>query len=58
MKTGEVFLIPTILHEEAFEVIPAYILNAIKQCNVFFVENERTARRFLKFIKFLRVRVG
>jgi 16S rRNA (cytidine1402-2'-O)-methyltransferase len=43
-----VFLIPTILHEDAPETIPPYVLDAVKQCEVFFVENERTARRFLK----------
>lgn len=33
---------------EAVETIPAYILNAVKECKVIFAENERTARRFLK----------
>src|SRR6185503_20103778 len=28
--------------------IPSYIIDAIKQCQVFFVEEERTARRYLK----------
>jgi 16S rRNA (cytidine1402-2'-O)-methyltransferase len=45
---AEVFLIPTVLSEERTEVLPAYITAAVKQCSVFFVENERTARRFLK----------
>ncbi|MGI8951880.1 MAG: SAM-dependent methyltransferase [Chitinophagaceae bacterium] len=47
---GKVYLIPTVLHEDeiALQTIPAYILDAIKDCNIFFVENERTARRFLK----------
>lgn len=47
---GKVYLIPTVLHEEekALETIPAYILNAVKDCSVFFVENEKTARRYLK----------
>ena len=43
-----VYLIPTVLHEGALAPLPAYILPAIKQCSVFFVENERTARRYLK----------
>ena len=49
---GKVFLIPTVLSEEeaALQTIPAYILEAVKQCEVFFVENEKTARRFLKKI--------
>jgi 16S rRNA (cytidine1402-2'-O)-methyltransferase len=45
-----VYLIPTILAENATETIPAYVLDAIKNCKVFFVENERTARRFFKSI--------
>ncbi|MES2004409.1 MAG: SAM-dependent methyltransferase [Bacteroidota bacterium] len=48
MSQGKVYLIPTVLHEEALETIPAYLLDAVKDCTVFFVENEKTARRFLK----------
>jgi 16S rRNA (cytidine1402-2'-O)-methyltransferase len=47
---AEIFLIPTVLSEERTEVLPAYVTEAVKQCSVFFVENERTARRFLKRI--------
>jgi 16S rRNA (cytidine1402-2'-O)-methyltransferase len=43
-----VYLIPTVLSEGVTEPLPAYILDAIKKCHVFFVENERTARRYLK----------
>ncbi len=50
MSVGKVFLIPTVLHEEALETIPTYILDAVKDCQIFFVENEKTARRFLKKI--------
>lgn len=46
--TGKVYLVPTVLHEEALETIPVYILEAVKDCSVFFVEQEKTARRFLK----------
>ena len=46
--TGKVYLIPTVLHEEALQTIPVYILDAVKDCSVFFVEQEKTARRFLK----------
>lgn len=48
--TGKVYLIPTVLHddEKALEALPSYILDAIKDCTVFFVENEKTARRFFK----------
>ena len=45
-----VYLIPTVLAEGAVDCLPAYILPAIKQCSVLFVENERTARRFLKLL--------
>ncbi len=46
----EVFLIPTVLHEEesALQALPAYLPEAVKKCDVFFVENEKTARRFFK----------
>ena len=48
MSKAIVYLIPSVLHEDAIESIPAYILEAVKTCEVLFVENERTARRFLK----------
>ena len=48
MSAGKVYLIPTVLYEDALETIPAYLLDAVKDCSVFFVENEKTARRFLK----------
>lgn len=48
-KKGIVYLIPSLLDEEdGVNAIPAYILSAVKTCEVFFVENERTARRYLK----------
>ena len=43
-----VYLIPTVLYEGVTEVLPSYILNAVKDCEVFFAENERTARRYFK----------
>ena len=43
-----VYLIPTVLSEGVTECLPAYLLDAVKKCTVFFVENERTARRYLK----------
>jgi 16S rRNA (cytidine1402-2'-O)-methyltransferase len=45
-----VYLIPTVLSDGQIDCLPAYILDAVKKCAVFFVENERTARRFLKFL--------
>jgi 16S rRNA (cytidine1402-2'-O)-methyltransferase len=43
-----VYLIPAPLHPEATRVLPAYVMDAVKECNVFFVENERTTRRYFK----------
>jgi 16S rRNA (cytidine1402-2'-O)-methyltransferase len=48
MAIGKVYLIPTVLYEERLETIPSYILDAVKDCQVFFVENEKTTRRFFK----------
>ncbi len=50
MAKGKVFLIPTVLHsdEMALATIPPYVQNAVKDCQVFFVENERTTRRYFK----------
>ena len=45
---GTVYLIPSLLHEDGIHAIPSYITDAVKNCQVFFVENERTARRYLK----------
>ena len=45
-----VYLIPTILSEGQTGCLPGYILDAVKNCSVFFVENERSARRFLKLL--------
>jgi 16S rRNA (cytidine1402-2'-O)-methyltransferase len=43
-----VYLIPTFLDQDGMEALPAYILQAVKDSEVFFVENERSARRYLK----------
>jgi 16S rRNA (cytidine1402-2'-O)-methyltransferase len=45
---GTIYLIPTVLYDEAFETIPPYVVEAIKNCDVFFAENEKTTRRFFK----------
>ncbi len=49
-STATVYLIPTYLDEQALAPLPAYILDAVKACSVFFVENERSARRYLKML--------
>lgn len=43
-----VYMIPSVLNEEGYDAIPGYIRTAISQCEVFFAENERTARRYFK----------
>jgi 16S rRNA (cytidine1402-2'-O)-methyltransferase len=45
---GTVYLIPSLLHEDGMNALPAYILAAVRGCGIFFVENERTTRRYLK----------
>jgi 16S rRNA (cytidine1402-2'-O)-methyltransferase len=47
---GTLYLIPCWLEEQITAPLPAYLLDAIKACQVFFVENERSARRYLKVI--------
>lgn len=42
------YLIPAFLDEHSLKPLPAYLLDAVKECQVFFVENERSARRYLK----------
>jgi 16S rRNA (cytidine1402-2'-O)-methyltransferase len=49
-RSATVYLIPSFLDEEGMDALPAYLVNAIKEAEVFFVENERSARRFLKKI--------
>jgi 16S rRNA (cytidine1402-2'-O)-methyltransferase len=48
MAVGKVILIPTVLHEDADNSIPAYVIEQAKLCDAYFVENEKTARRYLK----------
>jgi len=48
--SARIFLIPTVLFDGQTDCLPAYLLNATQNCQVFFVENERTARRYLKSI--------
>jgi 16S rRNA (cytidine1402-2'-O)-methyltransferase len=50
MSVSKIYLIPSPLAEGATHVIPHYAVDAAKNCQVFFVENERSARRYLKSI--------
>jgi 16S rRNA (cytidine1402-2'-O)-methyltransferase len=45
-----IYLIPSVLSGTETNCLPLYILDAVKNCSVFFVENERTARRYLKLL--------
>jgi len=45
---GKLYLIPTILSDDALQVVPAYVHEITAQLTVFFVENEKTARRYLR----------
>lgn len=49
---SKVYLIPTVLYDDemALRSIAGYTIEALKSCTCFYVENERTARRFLKKI--------
>jgi 16S rRNA (cytidine1402-2'-O)-methyltransferase len=47
--SGKLFLIPTLLGEtEPLEVLPISIKQVVEELNHFIVENERSARRFIK----------
>lgn len=48
MSDAIVYLVPSVLDENAIDTIPAYVLEKVKTCTVIFAENERTVRRFLK----------
>jgi 16S rRNA (cytidine1402-2'-O)-methyltransferase len=48
MKTGKIFLLPMVLHEEGYDALPTDVVKWIQQCDAFFVEEEKTARRFFK----------
>ncbi|NLR61953.1 SAM-dependent methyltransferase [Chitinophaga polysaccharea] len=45
---GNVYLVPTVLSPDALFSIPAYVTVIVQRLSVFYVENERTARRYLK----------
>lgn len=50
MQKPLVYLVPSLLDEKGISSLSPSILDAVKNCRVFFVENERSARRFLKTI--------
>lgn len=50
IPAGKLYLIPTVLSDDdsALLSLPVSVIQAVQDCHVFFAENERTARRFLK----------
>lgn len=50
MSKAKVILIPISISEEGTEALPQYIEKYLNECQVFFVENIRTARRAFKKI--------
>ena len=51
MKTAKVYVIPSLLGESSPErVLPTYNLDILRALNHFVVENEKSARRFIKTI--------
>ena len=47
---GKVLLLPMLLHEEGWEAIPKDVAVWVQSCDAFFVENEKTTRRYFKKI--------
>lgn len=51
MKSCKLYLIPTLLGNDDFErSIPAYNLKIVQEINTFVVENEKSARKFIKTV--------
>lgn len=56
VNTPVLYLIPTVLAgDTAYEVLPASVIEAVKKLDVFFVENVRTARRFISSLRLGKV---
>ena len=50
-QSGKLFLIPTLLGSNQYtEVLPAKLPKVVSEIDYFFVENEKTARRFIKTV--------
>lgn len=55
-STRILYLIPTVLAEDtSYEVLPAGVIEAIRELDTFFVENVRTARRFISGLRLGKV---
>lgn len=51
MKSGKLYLIPTILAEGKFDTIPVQVRTELKRLSYFLVENVRTSRRYISGLK-------
>ncbi|MEI6312307.1 MAG: SAM-dependent methyltransferase [Bacteroidota bacterium] len=52
--TSSIYLIPCNLGESSIDPIPQYAKTIIYELNIFFVENERSARRYLRSIGYTK----
>lgn len=50
MPNGRLFLIPSVIAEDAVQTIPSYIRNILLSTDLYIVENLKTARRFIKSV--------
>lgn len=48
MNTGTLHLLPNVLDENGFHVLPPYLGELLGQIRIYYVEDLRTARRFLR----------
>ena len=49
-KVGAIYLIPNLLGESSVDVLPKQVVSVISSLNYFVVENEKSARKFIKLI--------
>ena len=49
-RQGRIHLIPSVISEDGYDSIPPSVHAAVRSCSAFFVESERSARRYLKRI--------
>jgi len=54
MKYGKIYLIPCPLGEDSTEVIPGYVKSIVNSLDEFVVEDEKSARRYLKKMEISR----
>lgn len=52
MPNGKIYLIPSLLSEENADVVPEHTREILFSLDHFIVENEKTARHFLKAVKY------